>query len=105
MGDKGKKTNFRKACKPLSMIHVQLMYNNTRLVISFTERQHTIISDVHKRLGHGLKQWLRNVEGIQRYKRFQIDFSGTILKAMSKNLLRNATNVRSMEKLTKYQVK
>ena len=31
-----------------------------------------------------LKQWLRSVEGIQWYKRFQIDFSGTISKAMSK---------------------
>ena len=27
-----------------------------------------------------LMQWLRTVEGIQRYKRFQKDFSGTISK-------------------------
>ena len=33
-----------------------------------------------------LKQWLHTVEGIQRYKRYQTDFSGTILKTMSKNL-------------------
>ena len=38
------------------------------------------------------------------YKRFQIYFSGTILKAMSENLSRNANNVRSREKLEKYQV-
>ena len=44
-----------------------------------------------------LKQWLRTVEGIQRCKRFQVDFSGTISKAMSDNLLRNTTNVRSWE--------
>ena len=30
------------------MLHGQLIYNNTRLVISSTERQHTIISNVHK---------------------------------------------------------
>ena len=34
-----------------------------------------------------LKKWLHVVEGIQRYKRYQTDFSGTISKAMSKNLL------------------
>ena len=55
MGDKGEKANFRKACKPFSILHGQLMYQNTRLVISFTERQHTIISDVHKGLGHDPK--------------------------------------------------
>ena len=34
IGDKSKKANFLKACKPFSMPHGQLMYNNTRLVIS-----------------------------------------------------------------------
>ena len=52
MGHKGKKANFRKACKPFSMLHGQLMYNNTRLVISSTEGQHTVIIDAHKGLGH-----------------------------------------------------
>ena len=37
------------------MLYVQLMYNNTRLIISSTEQQHTIISDVHKGLGHDPK--------------------------------------------------
>ena len=50
------------------------------------------------------KQWLRIVEGIQRYKIFQTNISGTISKAMSKNLLRNATNIRSRGKFKKYQV-
>ena len=94
MGDKCKKTNFQKAYKPFSMLHRQLMYNNTRLVISSTERQHTIINDVQSMI-QKLKQWLHTVEGIQRYKIFQIGFSGSISKAMSKDLLRNATNVRS----------
>ena len=52
MGDKGKKVSFRKACKPFSMLHGQLIYCNTKLVISSAERQHSIISDVHKGLGH-----------------------------------------------------
>ena len=52
MGDKGKKASFRKACKPFSMLHGQLIYCNTKLVISSAERQHSIISDVHKGLGH-----------------------------------------------------
>ena len=43
-----------------------------------------------------LKQCLRTFEGIQRYKRFQTDFS--------ENLLKNATNDKSREKLKKYQV-
>ena len=47
------------------------------------------------------------MEGIQldfNQKQFQIDFSGAISKAMSKNLLRNEVNVRSREKLKKSQV-
>ena len=55
MGNKGKKASFRKACTSISMLHGQLMYRNTRLVISSTERQHTIISDVHKGLRHDPK--------------------------------------------------
>ena len=52
---KGKKGNFRKACKPFSLLYGELMYNKTRLVISSTDRQHTIISDDHKGLGHDSK--------------------------------------------------
>ena len=37
------------------MFHGQLMYNNTRLLISSRERLHAIISDVHKGLGHDPK--------------------------------------------------
>ena len=37
------------------MLYGQLMYSNTRQVISSTERQHTRISDVHKGLGHDPK--------------------------------------------------
>ena len=55
LGDRGKKANFQKASKPYSILHGQLMHNNTRLVISSTERQHTIISDIHKGLGHDPK--------------------------------------------------
>ena len=55
LGDRGKKANFQKASKPYSILHGQLMHNNTRLVISSTKRQHTIISDIHKGLGHDPK--------------------------------------------------
>ena len=55
MGEKGKKVNFQKACKPFSMFHGQLRYDNTSLIISCTERQHTKISDVYKVLGHDPK--------------------------------------------------
>ena len=51
MWDEGKKAYFWKACKLFSMLHWQLMCNNTRLVVSSIERQHAIISDVHKGLG------------------------------------------------------
>ena len=82
------------------------MYNNTSLVISSTERQHTIISDAHEELGHDPKvnAMVLHLKGIQRYKRFQIDLSGTISKAMLKNLLRNAINIRSREKFKKCQL-
>ena len=37
------------------MLCGHLMYIKARLVISSTERQHAIISDVHKGLGHDSK--------------------------------------------------
>ena len=49
--NKGKKANFRKACKPFSILNGQLMYNNTRLVISSKEKQQTIIKYVRVGLG------------------------------------------------------
>ena len=55
MRDTGKKTNFLKSCKPYPMLYGQLMHNNARLVISSMERLHTIISDIHKGLGHDPK--------------------------------------------------
>ena len=39
MEGKGKKDKFRKACKPFSILRGQLIYNNSRLVISHTERR------------------------------------------------------------------
>ena len=47
IGDEGKKANFSKGPKPFSMLHGELLYNNTRLVISSAERQHIIISDIY----------------------------------------------------------
>ena len=32
VGDKGKKANFRKACKEFSLVNGQLMYANSRVV-------------------------------------------------------------------------
>ena len=46
-----------------------------------------------QRLNNDFVLW----KGIQRDERFQTNFSGTRSKAMLKNLLRNATNVRSRE--------
>ena len=47
------------------------------------------------------KQCLYTVEETQQYKRFQLDFFGTISKVMLKNLLGNVTNVRRREKVNK----
>lgn len=55
MGGKGKKANLRKDCKTFSIIHGQLIYNNTMLFISSTEQQYIMISHVHKGLGHDPK--------------------------------------------------
>ena len=103
--DEGKKTIFQKVCNLLTILHGQMVYKNTSLVISSTERQHYIISDTHKGLGHDTKakalasHWGRD----STIQIFEKDFSGRILKTMWKNLLRNETNVKSREKLKKYQ--
>ena len=77
------------------------MYNNTRLVISSAKRQHTIVSNVYK----GLRQHPK-VKAMASHSRrastIQSDFSGTISKVMSENLLRNMTNFKSSEKQKKY---
>ena len=49
--DKGKKANFRKACKPFSVINGQLVYKMNRLVISSEKKQQEIIHDIHVGLG------------------------------------------------------
>ena len=46
-GDKGKKCNFRRACKKFSIINGQLMYMEKRLVIRSPEEKHKIINDIH----------------------------------------------------------
>ena len=53
--DEAKKTIFQKVCNLLTILHGQMVYKNTSLVISSTERQHYIISDTHKGLGHDTK--------------------------------------------------
>ena len=49
--DKGEKANFRKACKPFSVINGQLVYKMNRLVISSEKKQQEIIHDIHVGLG------------------------------------------------------
>ena len=51
-----------------------------------------------------LKQWLRSVEGIQWYKRFQIDFSGTISKAMSKNFFKKCHQCQKQGKMIEINI-
>ena len=99
MGSKGKKANFRKACKTFSMLHGQLIYNNKKLVISSAERQHTIISDLHKWLGHDPKGKAMVSHYGRDSKTQEISNRFFWPKAMSKSLLRNTINVRSREKL------
>ena len=49
--DKGKKANFRKACKHFTLENGQMLYKRKRLVISSREEQLCIIKDVHAGLG------------------------------------------------------
>ena len=49
--DKGKKANFRKACKSFSIINGQFMYKSNRLVIDSEKKQQEIIRDIHVGLG------------------------------------------------------
>ena len=49
--DKGKKYNFRKACKNFSIVNGDLMYKEKRRVEFEVERRTAIIHDVHKGIG------------------------------------------------------
>ena len=49
-----------------------------------------------------LNKFFGTVEMIQRYKRFQTDFSGTISKAIPKNLLGNAKSIKDESALAKF---
>ena len=55
VGDKGKKSNFRKACKEFSIVDGQLMYKDSRVVISSKKAQQAIIHDIHVGLGEDSK--------------------------------------------------
>ena len=49
--DKGKKCNFRKACKNFSLVNRDLMYKEKRRVVFEVERRTAIIHDVHEGIG------------------------------------------------------
>ena len=49
--DKGKKSNFRKACKNFSIVNGDLMYKEKRRVVFEVERRTAIIHDVHEGIG------------------------------------------------------
>ena len=46
--DKGKKSNFRKACKNFSIVNGDLMYKEKQRVVFEVERRTAIIHDVHE---------------------------------------------------------
>ena len=48
---KGKKSNFRKACKNFSIVNGDLMYKEKRRVVFEVERRTAIIHDVHEEIG------------------------------------------------------
>ena len=48
---KGKKSNFKKACKNFSIANGDLMYNKKREVVFEVERRTAIIHDVHEGIG------------------------------------------------------
>ena len=49
--DKGKRANFRKACKHFTLVNGQMFYKHSRLVILSNEEQRSIIKDIHAGLG------------------------------------------------------
>ena len=51
LNDKGKISNFRKACKNLSIVNGDLMYKEKRRVVFEVERRTAIIHDVHEGIG------------------------------------------------------
>ena len=76
--DKGKKSNFRKACKNFSIVNGDLMYKEKRRVVFEVERI-AIIHDVLERIGDNsmakvLRQFIVAVS--LRTKKFLDNFSG-----------------------------
>ena len=77
--DKGKKSNFRKACKNFSIVNGDLMYKEKRRVLFEVERTIAIIHDVLERIGDNsmakvLRQFIVAVS--LRTKKFLNNFSG-----------------------------
>ena len=51
LNDKGKISNFRKACKNLSIVNGDLTYKEKRRVVFEVERRTAIMHDVHEGIG------------------------------------------------------
>ena len=49
--DKGKKSNFRKACKNFRIVNGDLMYKEKRRVVFEVERRTAIIHNLHEGIG------------------------------------------------------
>ena len=106
MGDKGKKANFRKTCKPFSILHGQLIYNNTRLVISSIEREHTIISDVHKGLRYcpKAKAMASHCGGDSTIQKISNIFFWHNIKGDVEEFIKKCDLFQKQGKIKKYQV-
>ena len=78
--DKGKKSNFRKACKNFSIVNGDLMYKEKRGVVFEVERRTAIIHHVHEVIGDNSMAWPKPSQLIVAVslhtKKFLNDFSG-----------------------------
>ena len=86
--------------QPFPIFHGQLMFSSTRLVILFHKMA------TQKELGHDpkAKEMASHSGKDSTMQKISSRFFWQNIKATSKNLLRNPTNVKSSEKSENYQV-
>ena len=92
--DKGRKANFRKACKKFTIAYGHLTYKGKRRMIFEESRKQSIINDVHEGISD-------SPEAVALRKKYQKDFTGIVWSMTFRITLKHVRNANTKERFLK----
>ena len=101
--DKGRKVNFRKACKKFTTADGQLTYKGKRRVIFEESRKQSIIHDVHEGISDSPEVVALSGHRVREstYQKYQKDFTGMVWSMTLTITLKHVRNANTKERFLK----